>query len=115
MARVTAEEAIAAILRSMPSSSEFRCDQPALADSDEDDDDPLIDQLLKISREIRTAQHRLRLLLAYAREFQGRRPYPLGWLADATGMSASGVRTAYGPDDVQRVADILGIPVHGRS
>ncbi len=37
----------------------------------------------------------IRILLAYARELATPRPYRLADLADATGMSISGVRTAY--------------------
>lgn len=83
----------------------------AIIDACAGDDDALLEELRRVSQEIRTAQDRRRLLLAYARELQGRRPFPLGWLAEATGLSASGVRTAYGPTDVRRVAEILGVPV----
>ena len=41
------------------------------------------------------ADHDLRVLIAYAREFIRPRPYRLTDLAAAAGMSVSGVRTAY--------------------
>ena len=51
---------------------------------------------------IRGARHRrdqadreLRLLIAYAREVVTPRPYRLADVAEAAGMSISGVRTAY--------------------
>jgi hypothetical protein len=47
---------------------------------------------------------RIRELLAYGREFVQPRPYTLGDLAAAAGMSISGVRTAYGHHDVDQVA-----------
>ena len=56
--------------------------------------DPLINEIARAHREQREAESRLRLLLAYAREFTPR-AYPLADLAEASGMSTSGVRTAY--------------------
>ena len=43
------------------------------------------------------AAREMRLLLAYAREFATPRPYRLVDLAEAAGMSVSGIRTAYTP------------------
>ena len=43
----------------------------------------------------------IRILLAYARELATPRPYRLADLADATGKSISGVRTAYTGHDVR--------------
>ena len=67
-------------------------------------------ELRRTRDEITAAQDRLRHLIAYGREFQGRRPFPLSWLAGASDMSTSGVRTAYGRADVERVAELLGVP-----
>jgi hypothetical protein len=50
----------------------------------------------------------MRRLLAYAREFVRPRPYPLRDLAEAGGMSASSVRTAFTTEDVDQIAHILG-------
>jgi hypothetical protein len=49
----------------------------------------------------------MRLLLAYAREFAVPRPYRLADLAEAAGMSISGVRTAYSPADITAVSTLL--------
>jgi hypothetical protein len=53
------------------------------------------------------AEQDLRLLIAYAREFVRPRPYRLTDLAQAAGMSVSGVRTAYDQRDIERVAELL--------
>ncbi|MFD4723049.1 hypothetical protein ACFWOY_31370 [Streptomyces sp. NPDC058423] len=50
----------------------------------------------------------IREYLAYAREFTRPRPYTLAVLAEAAGMSVSGVRTAYTLDDLDAVAHALG-------
>ena len=51
----------------------------------------------------------VRLLLAYAREFAFPRPYRLADLAKATGMSISGIRTAYTPADIEAVSILLAV------
>ena len=48
------------------------------------------------------ADQDMRLLLAYAREHVTPRPYRLGDLAQAAGMSISGVRTAYSQADIDQ-------------
>ena len=48
----------------------------------------------------RSSSTDIRLLLAYAREHVQPRPYRLADLADAAGMSISGVRTAYIQADI---------------
>jgi hypothetical protein len=53
------------------------------------------------------ASYEIRLLLAYAREVTQPRPYRLADLAQATGMSISGVRTAYSAADVETVTALL--------
>ena len=51
----------------------------------------------------------VRLLLAYAREFTVPRPYRLADLAEAAGMSISGVRTAYTTADITAVSTLLAV------
>lgn len=78
--------------------------------------DPLIDEICRARRDLQEAEGRLRLLLAYAREFTVR-AYPLADLARASGMSQSGVRTAYTPTEIAEVTsrvrrnprDIIGL------
>ena len=53
------------------------------------------------------ADHDIRILLAYARELATPRPYRLADLAEATGKSISGIRTAYTPADVDAARRIL--------
>jgi len=55
------------------------------------------------------AEEEIRLLLAYARRFVYPHPYTFGELAQAAGMSISGVRTAYGAQDVDKVAAATGL------
>ena len=68
------------------------------------------DALLSAVRDARLrkeqADHDLRLLLAYAREIVTPRPYRLADLAEAAGISISGVRTAYNQADVQQAAQL---------
>lgn len=80
-------------------------------DGEASEEDVLLRELGRASDEIKQAQERLRRLIAYGREFQGRRPFPLSWLARASGMSISGVRTAYQRSDVEFVAEQLDVPV----
>ena len=55
------------------------------------------------------AEEEIRLLLAYARRFVYPHPYTFGELAQAAGMSISGVRTAYSAQDVDKVAAATGL------
>jgi hypothetical protein len=108
MVRASAEDEVAVIADSLP--PEVASGDTVRDEGEDSYDDALLDQLHRTSQEIRIARHRLRLLLAYARDFQGRRPYALSWLAEAARMSSSGIRTAYDSEDSQRVAEILGVP-----
>lgn len=72
------------------------------------DQDPLIYALADARRSKELAEQQIRELLAYGREFVQPRPYTLGDLAGAAGMSISGVRTAYGHRDVDAVASATG-------
>ena len=75
---------------------------------EECEQDPLIGALAQARRAKEEAEERIRELLAYGREFVQPRPYTLGDLAAAAGMSISGVRTAYAHRDVDAVAGATG-------
>jgi hypothetical protein len=71
-------------------------------------DDPLLAALADAAERKQRADHDIRLLLAYAREQVQPRPYRLADLADAAGMSVSGVRTAYTRADIDQAARLTG-------
>jgi hypothetical protein len=66
--------------------------------------DALLIALAETRRRRDRADEYIRTLLAYARELTSPRPYRLADLAEATGMSISGVRTAYTQADIDRAA-----------
>lgn len=68
------------------------------------DDDPVLASVRFARSKMLQAEQELRRLLAYAREFTRPRPYTLAELADAAGMSISGIRTAYERDEIDYVA-----------
>jgi hypothetical protein len=70
--------------------------------------DPFLAELAYARQMMLAAEKRLRLLIAYGREFVSPRPYRLEDLAKAAGMSISGVRTAYDEDEVDTVAALTG-------
>ena len=70
--------------------------------------DPLLAALADAAQRKQQADRDLRLLLAYAREHTKPRPYRLADLADAAGMSISGVRVAYTPADIEQAARLTG-------
>ena len=77
-------------------------------------EDALLAALANARQRKDQAARDMRLLLAYARELVTPRPYRLADLADATGMSISGVRVAYTQADVQQVMQLVsGIEGHG--
>ncbi|MEU0340053.1 hypothetical protein ABZ092_13935 [Streptomyces bobili] len=82
-------------------------------------DDLLPDDFLGRLAALREARDQLdqqiRAYLAYGREFTGPRPYTLASLAEAAGLSISGVRTAYTPADRDAVARALGRASRSRS
>ena len=70
--------------------------------------DPLLAALAEAAKRKQRADHQMRLLLAYAREHTQPRPYRLADLADAAGMSISGIRTAYSTADIDQAARLTG-------
>ena len=71
-------------------------------------DDPLLAALADAARRKQRADYDIRLLLAYAREHTQPRPYRLADLAQAAGMSISGIRTAYTQADIDHAARLTG-------
>ena len=74
----------------------------------EDDFAPLLSEIAAARYAMLQAEARMRLLFAYGREFTRPRPYRLEDLACASGMSISGVRTAYDDDEIAEVAKLTG-------
>jgi hypothetical protein len=70
--------------------------------------DPLLSTLEHLRQERLRLEEDMRLLIAYGRRFIHPRPYKLIDLANAAGMSISGVRTAYDDEEVNQAAEILG-------
>jgi hypothetical protein len=75
----------------------------------EADVDPVLHEIEVARAQMLAAERRLRLLVAYGREFVRPRPYRLEDLARAAGMSISGVRTAYTDDEIDDVAERTGV------
>jgi hypothetical protein len=94
----------------MPSYTHVRRDQlPAPAHPRRD---PLLVALAQARQRREKADRDMRVLLAFAREVTSPRPYRLADLAEAAGMSISGIRAAYSLGDVQRAARLLdGTPL----
>jgi hypothetical protein len=70
-------------------------------------DDPVLAALRAARARRDQADRDIRILLAYARELATPRPYRLADLAEATGKSISGIRTAYTSADVDAARHIL--------
>lgn len=77
---------------------------------DQDGADLLLDTLAHLRRQRLRLEEQMRLLVAYGRHFTPVRPYRLTELAEAVGMSISGVRTSYDGDELDTVAAILNRP-----
>lgn len=71
--------------------------------------DPLLTTLAGLRRQRHELDATMRRLLAYGREFTRPRPYKLADLADAAGMSISGVRTAYDTDEILQISQATGL------
>ena len=71
-------------------------------------EDPLLAALIDARERKQRADHQIRLLLAYAREHMQPRPYRLADVAQAAGMSISGIRTAYSTADTEQAARLTG-------
>lgn len=84
-------------------------------DDDHSLPDPLIEALRDITGEINTLRARQRDLIAYAREFAPPgHSYTLEAIADAVGMSFSGVRTSFNDITIANVARNLDIGARKR-
>lgn len=70
--------------------------------------DPVLARLDFLRGQLLEVEQEIRLFLAYGREFTHPRPYRLIDLAGASGMSISGVRTAYDEAEVEEVAQRIG-------
>jgi hypothetical protein len=79
-------------------------------------DDAVLAALADARRRKDQAVRDIRLLLAYAREISTPRPYRLADLAQAAGLSISGIRIAYTASDIQHarqlICDGLGCGYH---
>lgn len=76
----------------------------------EEDVDPLLSTLASLRNRRLQLEADMRLLIAYGRCFTHPRPYKLIDLANAAGMSISGIRTAYDTDEIDQAAEILQRP-----
>ena len=74
------------------------------------DEDPLLSTLAGLRARRLRLEADMRLLIAYGRRFTYPRPYKLIDLANAAGMSISGIRTAYDADEIDQAAEILQRP-----
>jgi hypothetical protein len=70
-------------------------------------DDALLAALADARRRKDQADRDMRLLLAYAREIITPRPYRLADLAQAAGLSISGIRIAYTGSDIQHAWQLI--------
>ena len=71
-------------------------------------DDPLLAALADARQRKEQAVNDIWLLLAFAREHTQPHPYRLADLAEAAGMSISGIRTAYTQADIEHAARLTG-------
>jgi hypothetical protein len=76
----------------------------------EEDVDPLLSTLADLRNRRLQLEADMRLLIAYGRCFTHPRPYKLIDLANAAGMSISGIRTAYDADEIDQATEILQRP-----
>src|SRR6266496_2980550 len=76
----------------------------------EGDMDPLLSTLDSLRNRRLQLEADMRLLCAYGRCFTHPRPYKLIDLANAAGLSISGVRIAFDDDEIAQAAEILDRP-----
>jgi hypothetical protein len=76
----------------------------------EGDIDPLLSTLSSLRNRRLQLEADMRLLIAYGRCFTHPRPYKLIDLANAAGMSISGIRTAYDTDEIGQATEVLERP-----
>ena len=76
--------------------------------------DPLLTTLAGLRRQRHDLDAAMRRMLAYGRQFTRPRPYRLADLADAAGMSISGVRTAYDAGEIRQVSQATGLTPAGK-
>jgi hypothetical protein len=72
--------------------------------------DPLLSTLADLRQQRLRLEADMRLLMAYGRCFTHPRPYKLIDLANAAGLSISGVRIAFDDDEITQAAEILHRP-----
>ncbi|MCP2346945.1 hypothetical protein [Nonomuraea roseoviolacea] len=73
--------------------------------------DPLLHKLRELSSLRREIEEQIRLLVTYSRHFVRPRPYPLAALAEATGLSVSGVRLMSNSDrEKEEIVRNIGKP-----
>lgn len=77
--------------------------------------DPLLAEISAARAAMVAAEKRMRLLIAYGREFVQPRPYKLDDLARAASMSISGVRTAYDDGEIAEAARLTGTKLNRRT
>jgi hypothetical protein len=76
--------------------------------------DPLLSTLADLRQQRLRLEADMRLLMAYGRCFTHPRPYKLIDLANAAGLSTSGVRIAFDDDEITQAAEALHRPsAHG--
>ncbi|MEV4442852.1 hypothetical protein AB0K09_28330 [Streptomyces sp. NPDC049577] len=78
-------------------------------DADGENNEPLLSSIATARARRDAAEADIRRLIAYGREFTRPRPYKLADLAAASGMSISGVRTAYDHEEVADVQHATGL------
>ncbi len=76
----------------------------------EEDADPLLSTLADLRQQRLRLEADMRLLMAYGRCFTHPRPYKLIDLANAAGLSISGVRIAFDDDEITQATEILHRP-----
>ncbi|GAA1690133.1 hypothetical protein GCM10009765_44390 [Fodinicola feengrottensis] len=71
--------------------------------------DPLLNAIREFVAARDEADATVRALVAYARELATTRRYRLVEIAEAAGMSVSGVRNLYGPADLERARHMMSV------